>query len=150
MGEDSAAIRREIDATRARMDETAGALAYKADVPARVRDAVNERISTVKGTMSRVGDRAREANRRAARGASRGASMMSENPLGVALGALALGFVAGLLVPMSEAERGRIEPVREELIQRAGRVADEAIAAGRDLADVLSETAEPERPEDRS
>ena len=55
MGKDASEIRREIEETRARMGDTVEALGYKADVPARVKDAVNERVETVRGSMAEIG-----------------------------------------------------------------------------------------------
>ncbi|MDQ2908969.1 MAG: DUF3618 domain-containing protein [Candidatus Eremiobacteraeota bacterium] len=45
---DPQAIREEIEATRERMADTAEALAYKSDVPARVKDKVNAKVEDVK------------------------------------------------------------------------------------------------------
>lgn len=127
MGKDASTIRHEIEQTRARMSDTIEALGYKADVRARVKDAVNERVETVRGTimeaaggirqtiegasaslgvtanvsdaMSAVGEKLPRPDdvRSVAR---RGAGMAGENPLGLALGALALGLLAGLIAPV--------------------------------------------------
>ncbi len=45
---DTAAIRREIEATRERIADTAEAIAYQTDVPARLKDEVAERVETAK------------------------------------------------------------------------------------------------------
>ena len=45
---DTAAIRREIEATRERIADTAEAIAYQTDVPARFKDEVAERVETAK------------------------------------------------------------------------------------------------------
>jgi hypothetical protein len=120
------------------MSETVEAIGYKADVPSRVRDAVNDRVDTVKGTivnaisgagdaLSGAGEKLSDATGKLSDATSnidvpestrRAVSIAMENPLGLALGALAVGFLAGLVVPMSDAER-----------QRAGRVADAVDAA---------------------
>jgi hypothetical protein len=94
-----------------------GALRYKADVRARVKDAVNQRVETVRGTimeavggisetvgaMTTVDRLPRPEDVRSV--ARRGAGIVGENALGLAFGALAAGFVAGLLAPVSD--RGR-------------------------------------------
>jgi hypothetical protein len=117
MGKDASTIRREIEQTRARLGDTIEALGYKADVRARVKDAVHQRVETVRGTIMEAvggigetvgamatGDKLPrpEDVRDAAR---RGAGALGENALGLALGALAVGLVAGLLAPVSD--RGR-------------------------------------------
>lgn len=61
MGKDSSEIKREIEQTRARMGDTVEALGYKADVPARVKDAVHDKVDTVKGTIGGVVDGVKDA-----------------------------------------------------------------------------------------
>jgi membrane protein len=54
MEQDPEAIRRELERTRERMGETVEALSYKTDVTARAKDALDQGVQTVKGTMSNV------------------------------------------------------------------------------------------------
>jgi hypothetical protein len=157
MGQDTTQIRREIEETRSRMGDTVEAIGYKADVPSRVRDNLNERIASVKGsigdavggtkdavfgkahdlsdaasgTLSDARDRAGDA------GASgkRAVSLAMENPLGLALGALAVGFLGGLMLPVSDVERERIGPLREDIKGRAQAAVSEAVDAGRAMLD---------------
>ncbi len=166
MGQETSQIKSEIEATRNRMSDTVDAIAYKADVPARVRDDVNGRIESVKETVGNVlagskkkagdsvaavGERASDVSNAAANaldesrsrisdaaGSTRQAvSMAVENPLGLALGALALGLLGGLLVPTSDLERRRIGPLHDEIAERAQVAVDEVVQAGKS---VLSET----------
>ncbi len=148
MGKDPSEIRREIEETRERMDDTVEALSYKADIPARAKDAINDRVETVKETIGDVATRvertlgtARERlpDREDVRGIVRRAGMAVENPLGLALGALAVGFLAGLAIPASDYERRKIGPLREELIDRAQAVGGDVVSHGRA---VLQETAQ--------
>lgn len=46
-------------------------------------------------------------------------SMSENNPLGLAIGALAVGFLAGLAAPVSELERRTLGPIRDDLVVRA-------------------------------
>lgn len=163
MGQDARQIRREIEQTRSRMGDTVEALGYKADVPSRMKDAVNDRVETVKGSIGdavegvkarvggalgsarstasgvagEVGDHLPDA-RGAARAARRGVSMAEENPLGLALGALAVGMLAGLMAPVTDFEREKIGPVRDDLVERAQHMAGDAVEHGKA---VLAETA---------
>jgi len=172
MGQDSNEIRREIEETRARMGETVEALGYKADVPARVKDAVSERVETVKGTIAdavsgvkntvkstidqttgrigevtssvsdRAGDAAGSVTDRisdAKYAARRGVGVAIENPIGLALGALAVGFLAGLIAPVTDLEREKIGPLRDELLDKAQTVAGDVVEHGKQ---VLQETAQ--------
>jgi hypothetical protein len=196
MGKDSSEIRREIEETRARMGDTVEALAYKADVPSRVKDAVDDRVETVKGTISDVVDSVKEtvasatskvgsALGGAKRGAAdtlsqttdkmgdatsnvsssvqetvkntvgsvagklpstddvksvaqRGVGIATENPLGLALGALAVGFLAGLAAPVTDLERQTVGPIRDDLLERAKSAGSDALEHGKQ---VLQETA---------
>jgi hypothetical protein len=61
MGKDASEIRREIEETRARMGDTVEALSYKADVPARAKDAVHDRVESVKGTIGDVMSNVKDA-----------------------------------------------------------------------------------------
>ena len=160
MGQDPREIRAEIERTRARMGDTAEALAYKADVPARMRDAVDDRVETVRGTVNdvvgsvrstvtqtsdKLGAALDEARRRAGDvelpdvdvrdAARRSVGMVAENPLGLALGALALGFLAGLMLPATGIERERIGPLRDDLLDRAQTAGNDAIVHGRAIVE---------------
>ena len=159
MGQDATQIRSEIEATRARMGDTVDAIGYKADVPARVRDDINQRIESVKGTIGDAVTGSKKAVRGTVRQASnaagdaldesrdrvgdaaettrRTASMALENPLGLALGALALGFLGGLLIPVSDVERRSIQPIGDEIAGRAQTAVSEAVDAGKSI---LNET----------
>ena len=46
--------------------------------------------------------------------AQRGVGIVAENPLGLALGALAVGFLAGLLTPVTDLERETVGPIRDD------------------------------------
>lgn len=154
MGQSADEIREEIEQTRAEMNETVGELAYKADVPARMRDNVSERIASVKGTIvNAVGgasSNVRDASsnlREKADGmrdqARERASVAIENPLGLGLAAFGVGLVAGLLIPISRLENEQLGPVRDELVNRAQSAASEAVEAGKALVGetVLNATA---------
>ena len=177
MGEDPRAIRHEIEVTRARMGDTVEALGYKADVPARVKDAVNDRVETVKesigdavggvmdgmqqatrsvgralggasesvsgrlgDTVGAVGDRLPDVSdaRNAAR---RGVDIAQENPLGLALGALAVGFLAGLLAPVTDLERERVGPLRDDLLRRAQDAGTEMLQHGKQVVSDVAQSA---------
>jgi hypothetical protein len=55
------------------------------------------------------------------------------------LGAAAVGFLAGLLVPVTEYERSTIGPIRDDLLERAQSAGSEALEHGKQ---VLAETAQ--------
>ena len=194
MGKDSSEIRREIEQTRARMGDTVEALGYKADVPSRVKEAVHDKVDTVKGTIGGVVDGVKDALTGATgkvgnalggaqRGVSqtfssagdavggatgkvgdvtssltsnvtdtvggladklpsgadvksaaqRGVGIAAENPLGLAIGALAVGFLAGLLTPVTDFEREKVGPIRDDLLDRAQTVGSDVIEHGKQV-----------------
>jgi hypothetical protein len=179
MGKDSSEIRREIEQTRARMGDTVEALGYKADVPSRVKEAVHDKVDTVKGTIggvvegvkdalggatgkvgnalggakqsvSKVGDVTSSLTNNVSDAvggigdklpsgadvknvAQRGVGIAAENPLGLALGALAVGFLAGLLTPVTEYERETVGPIRDDLLDRAQSVGSDVIEHGKQV-----------------
>jgi uncharacterized protein YjbJ (UPF0337 family) len=163
MGQDTKQIRDEIETTRARMSDTVEAIGYKADVPSRVRDNVNERIASVKGTIGDAVGGARDAvlgttqsvsdsasdslgnvQDRVSDGVAstrRAASMALENPLGLALGGLAVGLLAGLLIPITDVEREKLGPIRDDIAGRAQTAVDETLEAGKSILTDAATTA---------
>lgn len=214
MGKDSSEIRREIEETRARMGDTVEALSYKADVPNRMKDAVNDKVETVKGTIGDVVSNVKDAVSGASGkvgsalggakdkagttwsdtsdklgdtvggvgdtlggvtgklgdvtgklgdvtggitdklgavtdklprpgdvtgAAKRGVGMALENPLGLAIGAAAVGFLAGLMMPVTDYERDTIGPIRDDLVDKAQQIGSDALEHGKA---VLQETAQ--------
>jgi hypothetical protein len=131
MGEDPRQIRQDIEETREQMGDTVEALGYKADVPARARDRVDTIKSKVTGSTPSSGD--------VKQGARQAAGMAQENPLGLAIGAVAVGFVAGLAVPSTKVEDERIGPMADQLKEKAKETGQEGVERGRD---VVAQTAE--------
>ena len=137
MGKDTSELREEIDETRGRMGETVDAIAYKADLPSRARDAIT-------GTVGKLRDRAGEARDRARemapdmsdvqeRAKSIGGSVR-ENPIGVLLGAAAIGFLIGSLLPVTELEQERLGPIGDQLREQAKERVQETIGQAREAA----------------
>ena len=147
MGEDTREIERQIEQTREHMGETVSALAYKTDVPGRVRGYAGEKRDAVTGRMSAAKDAiagsAGDAADSAGEGARRTVGMAQENPIGLAIGAAALGFVAGSLIPATRTEKERLGPVATEARQQVSELASEALEHGkqvaRDAADAASD-----------
>jgi gas vesicle protein len=147
MGEDPRAIQQQVEQTRERMGETVEALAYKADVKTRAKDNVSGKVSTVKeffgGTAVTVNERTPSTDD-VKQGARQAAGMAKENPLGLALGAVAVGFVGGLLIPTTRVENERIGPmadqVKDQVKDTAQTVVDHGKEAAQDAAQAVKET----------
>jgi gas vesicle protein len=156
MGQDPDAIRREIEETRGRMGETVEALGYKADVPTRTKEAVSDKVTGVKerivgakdsvtGTVSGAAGSVNEATpstgdvKHAAR---RGAGIAQENPLGLAIGSVAIGFLAGMLIPESRVEHEKLGPVADQVKDQVRSTGQEALEHGKQVAQEVAETAQ--------
>ena len=145
MGQDPDAIRQQIEQTRDRMGETVEAIGYKADVPSRAKEKVSGRVQSVKESIVGAADSLNESTpstgdvKQAAR---RGAGMAQENPLGLAVGAIAAGFLAGLLVPSTRVEDERLGPVADQVKEQARETGQQALERGREVASQVAETAQ--------
>lgn len=147
MGQDPSEIRNDIEATRARMGDTAEALGHKADVPGRAREAISDRVESVKSTFGGAKDSVSESTPSTAdvkQGAQRAAGMAKENPLGLAIGATAVGFVAGLLIPSTRVEDEKIGPMADQVKEKARETGQEAVERGKQVAQSAAETVKEE------
>ena len=133
MGEDPDRIREEIAQTRLEMGETVDALGYKADVKARAKDRVTGVKDRIVGTTPDTGDVKHQARR--------AKSVAEENPVGLAVGALAVGFLAGMLIPSTRVEDERLGPMADDVKQRAKETGQEALERGKQVAQDAAQTA---------
>jgi hypothetical protein len=166
MGQDPDAIRQDIEQTRAEMSETVEAVGYKADVPSRAKEKVSEKMDSVKskvndtatrakeavvGTASRAGDSVSGAASRVGDATPSGgevkqktrqaAGMAKENPLGLAIGAAAIGFLAGLAVPSTRVEDEKLGPVADQVKDKVKETGQEALDRGKQVAQEVASTA---------
>jgi len=159
MGQDPDAIRQDIEHTRTEMSETVEAIGYKADVPSRAKDAVSEKVENVKskvsdtatrakeavtGTTSRASDRmidATPSSGQVKQAGRRAAGLAKENPLGLAIGATALGFLAGLAVPSTRVEDEKLGPVADQVKDKVKETGQEALDRGKQVAQEVASTA---------
>ncbi len=145
MGEDPDAIRAQIEETRGEMGETIEAIGYKTDVKSRARDSVNEKKDAIKSKFGGIMGRANEATPSTGEvkeGARQAAGVAQENPLGLALGAVAVGFVAGMLVPSTRVEDEKIGPMADEVKDKARETGQEALEHGKQVAQDAAQSAQ--------
>jgi ElaB/YqjD/DUF883 family membrane-anchored ribosome-binding protein len=144
MGEETTRIRSEIDETRDRMSDTVDQLAHKADVPGRVKESVMDKRDRLKqqmqGTASQVNDATPDASD-VRQGAKQAVGIAEENPLGLALGGVAAGFLLGMLLPSTKIEDEKVGPVADEVKQRAAETGQEALERGKQVAQDATEAA---------
>ena len=140
MGEDPDRIRREIEATRNEMGETVDALTYKADVKSRAKESLMGTKDSIKSKVVGVGDAAPDGEQ-VKDGARRAAGIAQENPLGLAIGSVAVGFIAGLLIPASRVEDRKLGPVADDVKAKAKETGQEALERGQQVAQEAAQSA---------
>jgi gas vesicle protein len=152
MGEDPEVIRKDIEQTRERMGDTVDALGYKTDVKSRAKESVTGKVEGVKEKLvgakdsvtESVGgakDSAMSATPSAGdvqQGAKKAVGIAQSNPLGLAVGAVAVGFLAGMLIPSTQVENEKIGPMADQVKDQISSTAQEAMEHGKA---VVSETA---------
>ena len=138
MAQDPQLIRRDIEETRHHMGDTADALAYKADVPGRAKDRVTGAVDSLRGRTpdsGQVKDGARQAVRTA-----------ESNPLGLAIGFAAAGFIGGMLAPKTRIENEKLGPMSDQVTEQvkdtAQQTAQEALEHGKQVAQEVASTAQ--------
>ena len=148
MGKDPERIREEIEETRAQMGETVDAIGYKADVKTRVKDSISDKTDAVKGAVSEKKDAVVSTvtgvvpdTERVKEGARRGVGIAKENPIGLAVGGLAVGFLAGLLVPSTRIEDEKIGDVAQQVKETVKETGQEALDRGKQVAQEVGQTA---------
>jgi hypothetical protein len=155
MGQEPDQIRQDIEDTRAEMSETVAAIGYKADVPSRAKDKVSETVDNVKNKVSGTATRAKEAvvgtasrageatpsGGQVKQQAKRAVGLAQENPLGLAVGAVALGFLAGLAVPSTRTENQRLGPVADQVKDKVKETGQEALDRGKQVAQEVASSA---------
>lgn len=147
MGKDPDVIRQEIEETRAHMTETVDALGYKADVKSRVKDSISDKkdavvdkAGSIMGSVTGVvpdGDQLKEGATDGARMMKSGAQKVGiskSNPLGLAVGGVAAGFLVGLLVPSTRLEDEKLGEVGDQVKELAKETGQDALDRGKQVA----------------
>ena len=144
MGKDPSEIRAEIEATRARVSDEADALSYKTDVPARVGDYVDDKKQAVKDKVTGVKDAVTGTASMAVPSGEkvgRAKDTAERNPLGLVVGAAALGFVAGSLIPSTRVENERMGEMSDRVVDAAKETASDAVEHGKLVGQEAAHTA---------
>ena len=68
-------------------------------------------------------------------------SVAQQNPLGLALGAVAVGFVAGMLIPSTNVENEKLGPVADQVKEKAQETGQAALEHGKQVAQDVASTA---------
>ena len=137
MGQDPEAIRRDIEQTRAEMGETVEAIGYKTDVRSRAKESIQDKTGRVREKISGATPDAGDVKG----GARQAVGVAQENPIGLALGAMAVGFVAGMLVPSTKVEDEKLGPMADQVKQQAAEAGQEALERGKQVAQDAAQSA---------
>jgi hypothetical protein len=119
------------------MTETVGAIGYRADVKSRAKESVTDKAEAVKSKITGAtpdGGQVKE-------GARQAVGIAQENPLGLAIGAVAVGFLAGMLVPGTRVEDEKIGQVADQVKDKARETASEAVDRGKQVAQDAAQSA---------
>ena len=160
MGEDPDRIRAEIERTRTEMEGTVDALGYKADVKSRAKESlqetrdsakesvmgttrsVKEKLVGAKDSVADTADGATPDRAQVKRQARQAKGLAQENPVGLALGAVAVGFVAGLLIPSTRVEDEKLGEVSDQVVEKAKETGQEALEHGKQVAQETAQSAQ--------
>jgi len=137
------------------MGDTIDAIGYKANVPARTKDKVTDSVErardSVAGTVDSIKDavscgaasvkEAAPDGQQVSQGAREAVGVAQQNPLGLAVGAVAAGFLVGMLLPSSRVEDKHMGATADEVKEHAADVGQEALEHGKQIAKDVAQTA---------
>jgi hypothetical protein len=126
------------------MGDTIDALGYKADVKSRAKDNVSGKVDSVKERLGLAGQKASDMtpDTEQVKGQARkAAGIAQENPLGLAVGAAAAGFLVGMLVPSSRVEDEKLGPMADRVKEQAKETGQEALERGKEVAQSAAQSA---------
>jgi gas vesicle protein len=159
MGQEPDDIRREIEQTRERMTQTVDAIAYRADVKTRAKESIVEKKEAV---MAKAGDAVHRVvgampdmpstpdvsmpgfvpdGEQVRQGARQAVSTAQANPVGLGIGAVAAGFLLGMVVPSTRVEDERMGDMSDQLKDQARDVGQQALEHGKQVVQETAQTA---------
>jgi hypothetical protein len=144
MGQDPSDIRAELEQTRSRVGDEVDALSYKTDVSARVGDYVDDKKQAVKDKLTGARDAVTGTASKAVPSGQRVGRVKDtaeRNPIGLAVGAAAVGFVVGLAIPATRVENEHVGEMSDRLVEAAKETAGEAVERGKQVAQDAAEIA---------
>jgi phage-related protein len=99
-----------------------------------VKDGVGSAASTVAGGVGTAASSVKE-------GAVKTASVAKDNPLGLAIGAAAAGFLVGLVIPITRKENEKLGPMADSVKEKAAETGREALDRGKQVVQQVAEQA---------
>jgi ElaB/YqjD/DUF883 family membrane-anchored ribosome-binding protein len=131
----------EVEAARRRVADDVRDVAENANVVERAKENVRGRIDDAKSNVSdRVSDvRDRLSDARESIASNIGNVNPMENPLAMLLGGLAVGFLIGMIMPVTRFESERIGPIADDVQDRVRQARSEVMRRG---SEVIKDTIE--------
>ena len=120
------------------------------DTTSKLQGRVSDTRDKLADATSQLADRVNETGGTLQGQAQTGLRIVRENPLGLVLSGLAVGFLAGVLAPVTDVEREKIAPLRDEIVGRAQRAADDVVQHGRGILEETAAAATAGRDQARS
>jgi gas vesicle protein len=145
VGQEPDRIRAEIEQTRTEMSETVDALGYKADVKTRAKENLQDKKESAKESIVGVKDRivgGTPDSGEVKYKARRAKSVAQQNPLGMAIGSVAVGFLAGMLIPSTQVEDEKIGTVADDVKEKVRETGQEALEHGKQVAQEAAQSAQ--------
>ncbi|HEX5275599.1 MAG TPA: hypothetical protein VFW34_10020 [Candidatus Rubrimentiphilum sp.] len=143
---------REVEDARERVAEDVRSVAYNANVVERGKEAAQNKIEDAKGAVM---DRVQGAKDAIGSAGMRVRHVTVENPIAMLLAGMAVGFLAGMMLPVTRFESDRIGPMTDqmkdkmseaggEIVRRGGEVIKDTIEATKEAAaaSIRTQTAE--------
>ena len=137
MGQDPEAIREQIVQTREEMSGTVEALGHKADVKGRAKSAISDKTGALKSKVTGATPDSGDVKQ----GAKQAVGVAQENPLGLAVGGIAAGFLAGMLIPSTRIEDEKLGELSDQVKDRAKETGQEALDRGKQVAQEAAQSA---------
>ena len=75
-------------------------------------------------------------------GTRQAVGIAQENPIGLAIGAAAIGFVASPLIPSTRVEDEKLGPVADQVKDKARETGQEAVQRGKEVAQQAAQAAQ--------
>jgi gas vesicle protein len=133
------------------MGDTVDAIGYKADVPSRAKESIHEKVQDMKAKVTGAGSQVSDAASQVADATPSGEDVMQagrravgvaqENPLGLAIGAAAMGFLAGMLIPSTTVEDEQLGPMADQVRSQVKQTGQEALERGKQVAQETAQAA---------
>jgi hypothetical protein len=122
-----------MDKASSAVSRVTGAMPSPGDVASGASSAASSVGDAASSAASHVGDALPDSEQVKAQ-ARQAVSVAQENPVGLAVGAVAIGFLAGMLIPRTRIEDDRFGELSDQVKDQARDVGQQALDQGRDLA----------------